>query len=306
MKGIFNTILVPHDLSNHANRALKIAANLATRPGRLIVLHVANQYGNARVQRSVLEDARLRLERAVSRALGDRDGLAIERRVVHGNPYAQITQAALDADSVIMCTAGRTGLSHLVIGSVAEKVVRYAPRPVLSFRPGVAWPTQLFGRIVVPHDFSRHATRALKMAASFAGPKGHLCVLHVVSDLPEGVNRRTGRRVFASERRRLRHLIARTVPTRRGPAVRCRVESGHPYQHIVEAARQADLIVMCTAGRTGFPRLVIGSIAEKIVRHAPVPVLTFRPAAAIGRRTRPNPTAHAFNHGRAVRRPRRS
>jgi nucleotide-binding universal stress UspA family protein len=54
---------------------------------------------------------------------------------------------------------------------------------------------------------------------------------------------------------------------------------GHPVERILDAARRADTIVMATAGRSGLAHLVIGSVAERVVRHAPVPVLTIRPAA---------------------------
>jgi len=304
MKGMFRTILVPHDFSRHTDRALRIAACLVPPPRRLIVLHVANRYANPLVQKQELTEARRRLEQVVSRFAARRHGLTIERLVVVGDPYQQIAKAALDADSIVMCTAGRTGLSHLVIGSVAEKVVRHAPRPVLTFRPGVAWPKDLFARIVVPHDFSRHATRALRLAVALTGRKSSVSVLHVAADLPEGVNRIAHTRIFAAERRRLRRLVARTLPTRQGPAFQSQVESGDPYRHIVAAARKASLIVMCTAGRTGLAHLVIGSVTEKVVRHSPVPVLTFRPRAAAARRARSNRASGIVSHARAARRSR--
>jgi nucleotide-binding universal stress UspA family protein len=133
MRGIFETILVPHDLSRHASRALKIAARLAGRRGRLIVLHVVNEYANSPFQKKALDMGRRQLERLVPATLPG--GPSIERRVEAGNPYRRILAAARDADSIVMCTAGRTGLSRFVIGSVAEKVVRHAPVPVLSFHP---------------------------------------------------------------------------------------------------------------------------------------------------------------------------
>ena len=130
---LFKTILVPHDLSAHARRALKIAAGLAGRGGKLIVLSVVNEYANPAAQKQVLERGRRALERAVPAKLPN--GPSMELRVEAGTPARRIIQAARDADSIVMCTRGRSGLSRLVIGSVAEKVVRQAPVPVLSFRP---------------------------------------------------------------------------------------------------------------------------------------------------------------------------
>jgi nucleotide-binding universal stress UspA family protein len=52
-----------------------------------------------------------------------------------GNPLQCILAAARDVDSIVMATVGRTGLAHFLIGSVAEKVVRHSPVPVLTIRP---------------------------------------------------------------------------------------------------------------------------------------------------------------------------
>ena len=146
---------------------------------------------------------------------------------------------------------------------------------------------KLFRRILVPHDFSEHASRALRLATALARQHGgRLIVLHAitpvhpVSGLPEeGLSWFPDPELVSIERRRLAALVARTVAARDAPPVTCKVVIGDPFQRITEAARGADAIVMATAGRTGLSHLLIGSIAEKIVRHSPVPVLTLRPAA---------------------------
>ena len=147
---------------------------------------------------------------------------------------------------------------------------------------------QLFRRILVPHDFSAHATRALTVAADLAREhRGRLIVLHVVTPfhpvtgfpedgavvIPELDD------VLTGERDRLEALVRRTLG-RMKVRVECHVTIGDPFHRIVDTARRADAIVMATAGRTGLSRLVIGSVAEKVVRHARVPVLTVRPAPA--------------------------
>jgi universal stress protein A len=147
---------------------------------------------------------------------------------------------------------------------------------------------KLFRRILVPHDFSRHATRALRVAADLAGaPGGKLLVLHVVMPFQpvtgfpaaEAGVWMPPQEIVARERKSLEKLVARTVSGRGAPRTECRVVIGDPFQRIVDAAREVDSIVMATAGRTGLSHLLIGSVAEKVVRHAPVPVLTVRPAA---------------------------
>ncbi len=146
---------------------------------------------------------------------------------------------------------------------------------------------KLFRRILVPHDFSQHATRALQLAAKLARQhRGRLVVLHVitpfhpVTGLPEeGMAWIPETDIVADECRRLKALVARTLRGR-APRVECRVTIGDPFHRITDAARGADCIVMATAGRTGLSHLLIGSVAEKVVRHAPVPVLTVRPGRA--------------------------
>ncbi len=142
----------------------------------------------------------------------------------------------------------------------------------------------LFRRILVPYDFSDHAARALALAASLAAEhRGRLTVLHVVtpfypiSDLPVPQPMPTDE-LMTALRRRLEAVVARVVRRPNAPPVECRVVIGDPHERIVHAARAADSIVMATAGRTGLSHLFMGSVAEKVVRHAPVPVLTIRPS----------------------------
>jgi universal stress protein A len=143
-----------------------------------------------------------------------------------------------------------------------------------------------FRRILVPHDFSRHATRALAYAAKLAkAGGGRLIVLHAIPPFAPVTVHMVGGRTWLDEgemvraaRRRLEALVARTV---RGgkPSVEVRVVIGEPLPSIDAASRKADLIVMSTAGHTGLPHLLIGSVAEKVVRHARIPVLTLRPGS---------------------------
>lgn len=145
MPALFRRVLVPHDFSDHATRALQAAAALAAEHrGKIQVLHVIAPFtpvtGLPPVDAAayvpppeVIAQARERLEALATRAAGKKVPIAC--RVVLGDPFTQIMQAARSADSIVMATAGRTGLAHLLIGSVAEKVVRHARVPVLTLRP---------------------------------------------------------------------------------------------------------------------------------------------------------------------------
>lgn len=145
-----------------------------------------------------------------------------------------------------------------------------------------------FRRILVPYDFSPHATRALRAAARLLAPGGRVVVLHVVVPMLP-VTELTAATVtsylapdelVAQSRRELDRALAAAVPRALRPRVAGKVVVGDPYQEIVAAARGMDLVVMSTTGRTGLAHLLIGSVAEKVVRHSPVPVLTLRPPAA--------------------------
>jgi nucleotide-binding universal stress UspA family protein len=154
----------------------------------------------------------------------------------------------------------------------------------------------LFRKILVPHDFSDHATGALKVAAELAARhRGRLLVLNVVPPISPMTPLQPAPEVpwvppmemVTADRQRLERLVARTVGRRKVRTV-VRVEVGDPFERILHASRGVDSIVMATAGRTGLAHLVIGSVAEKVVRHSPVPVLTVRPPAlrAVTRRRR--------------------
>lgn len=147
---------------------------------------------------------------------------------------------------------------------------------------------KLFRRILVPHDFSVHATRALEVATSLARQHGgRLFILHAItpfhpiSALPEeAVSVAYDPTLVGGELQRLKELVARTVRGRNAPRVDCKVVIGDAFRRIMAAARDADSIVMATAGHTGLAHLLIGSVAEKVVRHATVPVLTVRAKVA--------------------------
>jgi nucleotide-binding universal stress UspA family protein len=145
-----------------------------------------------------------------------------------------------------------------------------------------------FRRILVPHDFSPHADRALRVAADLAGSDGEVVVFHaVVPIMPVAELPVSGLGYYISPeelvhgaRRQLERIAKRILPRRKGPKVTLDVEFGDPYRSIVKRSAGMDLIVISTAGRTGLAHLVIGSVAEKVVRHSPIPVLTLRPQVA--------------------------
>jgi nucleotide-binding universal stress UspA family protein len=140
--------------------------------------------------------------------------------------------------------------------------------------------SSLFRHILVPHDFSNPATLALKTAARLAKEHGgRLTVLHVLvpfylpADVPFGMPAEGD--LVPEQRKQLHRLVTKALG-RGGPRITIRVEVGEASQRIIDASHGADSIVMATSGRTGLAHFLIGSVAERVVRHATVPVLTLR------------------------------
>jgi nucleotide-binding universal stress UspA family protein len=141
-------------------------------------------------------------------------------------------------------------------------------------------------RILVPTDFSKHSENALSYAAAFAEKFGaELHLLHVVQDLalfiPEAVTAAPPiappiEQLTAAVREALERVIKQNQLTRF--AVQSEVREGNPFYEIIRYAKESDidLIIMGTHGHTGLIHVLLGSVAEKVVRKAPCPVLTVR------------------------------
>jgi nucleotide-binding universal stress UspA family protein len=145
-------------------------------------------------------------------------------------------------------------------------------------------------RVLVPVDFSDCSRAALDYAALLAAEFGaDIDVLHVWESplyaSPETMiylgDRATQTLAdFARTQagKLMEELMAKLVLRQGVGRVQGRLESGRPFQVIVSVAQEGayDLVVMGTHGRTGFSRLATGSVAERVVRMAPCPVLTVR------------------------------
>lgn len=142
-------ILVPTDFSEHSNHALRYAAGLARQFGaKLLLLHVVSSEALDSISKAhvppysvdkVYEDLTLEIREQYGKQVAPevRRVVEAETLVLPGVPFLEIIRAARvkGADLIVMATHGRAGLSHALIGSVTEKVVRKAPCPVLSIRP---------------------------------------------------------------------------------------------------------------------------------------------------------------------------
>lgn len=176
------------------------------------------------------------------------------------------------ADLIAAGSRGRSGLERAVLGSVADALVRKSPVPVLTVRENEQEAVGPIDRILVPSDGSEVALAAAPLAVELAQRTGaRLDLLHAVEDTLDSADKEAA----ASEA--LRPLEERCGISE----IECEahVASGRPnkaiYDHAVEHG--IDLIVMATRGRGGIERFLLGSIADKVVRTAPVPLITVRP-----------------------------
>jgi nucleotide-binding universal stress UspA family protein len=140
-------ILAPVDFSDYSKRAVEMARDLAKAFGaKLSLLHVIEPppypiegYAPAGVEAALMDELERQATQELAQLLpaAETAGVEVARHVVIGSPYRKIieTAEAERVDFIVMATAGRTGVSRLVMGSVAERVVRTAPCPVLTIRP---------------------------------------------------------------------------------------------------------------------------------------------------------------------------
>jgi nucleotide-binding universal stress UspA family protein len=146
-------------------------------------------------------------------------------------------------------------------------------------------PGGVFYRIVVPTDFSRCAEEAWALAQRLADAFGsELVLLHVLVEAPlfqEGpFSMDKARRVYEAARKWAEESLEQWAGTARGKGLNVRwvLRTGVPYREIVALAtdERADLVLMGTHGRGGIDRALLGSVADRVVRLAPCPVLTVR------------------------------
>jgi len=140
-------------------------------------------------------------------------------------------------------------------------------------------------RILFPIDFSKSNHAALSYATSIARDSGaKLIIVHVAESPTAYAGGEMYYGVPEPNEKAIEDMLRAMVPADPAVAFEHRLLSGDPATEIVHLAEQdhVDLIVMSTHGRTGFNRLIMGSVAEAVVRNAKCPVLTFKfPSAAI-------------------------
>ena len=138
------TILVPTDFSSASDAALPHAATLARQSGaRLLIVHVEEPpmaYGGGELYYGLPEPDSARIAAMLEKVTPSDPAIAFTHRLAMGDPASEICRIAADekAEMIVLGTHGRTGMFRLLMGSVAESILRHAPCPVLVYRETAA------------------------------------------------------------------------------------------------------------------------------------------------------------------------
>ncbi len=264
---LFHHVVAAIDFSTPSGHALASAASFARLVGaRLSVLHVR--------ERGDEDPAGMRafVARWLDRDTAPEKVLQVEQV---GHPaFATVDWADAHSVDMIFCGShGRSGLARMLLGSVAEKLVRHARCPVWVVRSEGGLHPQ---RILLPTDLTPLCETATRLAVYLAvGFDCRLDVLHVI-DAPE---RQTGihgqLEAYYEEVRALAEKGLASIESEDKLAISRDIAVGKPSARIVEAAEtlSADLIVCGTHSRVGVDRWLLGSVAERLVRQAPCSVI---------------------------------
>jgi nucleotide-binding universal stress UspA family protein len=304
---MYRNLLVPLDGSTFGEHALPFAYSIAQRTGAVLHLahvHVLND--PIYVAGMPVIDADLHsLAREHERAY-----LAQIRERLSSTPELSITCANLDnggsvagtlaryvetskIDLVVMTTHGRGGLERAWLGSVADALVRCCPVPLLLLRPGEREPdivqTPQFKHILIPLDGSALAEQILSPALELGGlAQAEYTLLRAVEPFvlagyaplaqASRLDLKLTQEGLAEAQRYLDRVAERLRSAVRPSRTRALLTERPAVAILDEARRQdVDLIAMATHGRSGLARLLLGSVADKVLRGARVPVLMARP-----------------------------
>jgi nucleotide-binding universal stress UspA family protein len=294
-------ILCPVDFSVFSTRALRHAAALARRfEARLVVLHVVPQwrpYVNmpAPFPEPMLANPVLcaQVKRDVADLVADviASGVPVETVVREAEPWREILTVAAEkaVDLIVMGTHGRGGFEHLLMGSVAEKVLNRATCPVVTVchEEGRTWEAPgLVRNILCATDLSPASAPTIRYALSLAAEfQCTLTLLHVLDglaslDSPVHANLPPAVTVLSQHeevaRRELREAVASDA--REWCSIDERIVPGRAAEEILRVAAQvaADIIVIGGHRHTSVARTVLGSTSQSVVRAASCPVLTVR------------------------------
>lgn len=280
-------ILVATDFSTRSDRALRRGMLLARDLGaRLTLVHVVDDDQPAQIVEAERVAAAALLDEH-ARTLKEGDGLDCDARIVEGDPFEGISRAAeeLVADLVLIGPHRRQVLKDVFTGTTAERTMRISRRPVLMANGS---PAGSYRHVLVAVDLSECSADALRALQHLGfAERTSVSVMHVfdtvgTSVMMRGGNSADGPQSYIEEQaahaaQELEAFLADAGFDPIGQLVRHNASSTALV--IGEAAQElsAGLVVVGTRGRSGFSRLVLGSVAQEVLRTASVDVLAVPP-----------------------------
>lgn len=290
-------ILVPTDFSEAAHAAVEQALILAVKyDAELIVLHarllfeddpavLPGKLSSLKKEEKNLESA---LMERIQQCTGKSKHLKIKHEIIRGYSAPSAILGYInnhEFDMVVIGTHGRAGLEHILIGSVAEKVVRYARCPVLTVQ-SKEFVRESFKKILIPFDFNEPAILALKTAAEFIDdPHGEIHLLYAVEqDVHPAFYAWGMKSIFEVIPDLVQKVEARmdesvkNITELKGKKIVKVVHEGKSHQEISSYADeiQPDALVIGTHGLVGLERFLLGSTTERVIRSVKFPVLTVK------------------------------
>jgi nucleotide-binding universal stress UspA family protein len=284
----FHKILCPIDFSAGSKVAIRTAIRIANdHDAELVLAHawyvpVVAELGPTAMSQIASEAQRFLVDAShEATALGAK---RVSSQLVTGVPWSSIVSLLendASFDLAVLGTHGRTGLQRVFLGSVTEQVLRHAPCSVLAVRPGNE-PTP-FLHVMCPIDFSVDSEYATEIAARLAHSTGRITLAHVtevpmmyLGDRPVTDAMRELERKSAELSEKAAVLLRQKVTQPVTAKTREGRFPGAQLLHEIDEDPSIDLVVMGSHGRTGLSRALLGSVAEKIARHARCPVLVAR------------------------------
>ncbi len=290
-------ILVPTDFSETARAAVDQALILAVKyDAELMVLHARLLFEDDPAELPEKLSSLKKEEQDIEKSIMDRVKKCTEKsthpKIKHEIIRGYSAPSAIlgyinsnDFDLVVIGTHGRTGLEHILIGSVAEKVVRYARCPVLTVR-SKDYVKKEFNKILVPFDFNEPAIVALKTAAEIMDdPHGEVHLLYAVEqDIHPAFYAWGMKSIFEVIPDLVQKVEARMdesikkIDELKGRKIVKVVREGKPHKQISAYADEIrpDALVIGTHGLVGLERFLLGSTTERVIRSVPFPVLTVK------------------------------
>jgi nucleotide-binding universal stress UspA family protein len=209
-------------------------------------------------------------------------GVDAEQRILHGDPALEIlgAVAALKADLLALTTHGRGGVARWIFGSVAHKILRACPCPLLIVR-GLEEPRPAIRRVIVPLDGSAASETALPHARMIARAyQAQLQFLYVAAEPGIEASDSKLRRWMEQEKRHMEERFKALTSDLGEQECDSLIVEGDPATRILEQSEGPEpaVVVMGSHGRTGLKRWALGSVTEKVLQAAKVPVLVAGPA----------------------------